>query len=92
VTFALGESGPDRQLTFRSAPTAAGPVGGDVSDAFQHLGDATSSSVVVVGDTVRVAAGTYTENVSLSKALTLLGAQNGVDARGRVVGAPNPAV
>src|SRR6185503_3798722 len=36
------------------------------------------------GDTIKVCPGTYLENVVLNKSLTLLGAQAGVDARGRV--------
>jgi hypothetical protein len=35
------------------------------------------------GDTIKVCPGTYLENVVLAKRLTLLGAQEGVDARGR---------
>ncbi len=35
------------------------------------------------GDTINVAAGTYNEQVQISKTLTLLGAQHGVDARTR---------
>lgn len=44
------------------------------------------------GDIINVAPGTYTENIILNKSVTLNGARAGVDARGRVVGAPNPAV
>ena len=36
------------------------------------------------GDTIKVCPGTYVENVVLNKSLMLLGAQAGVDARGRV--------
>ncbi|MCB9883575.1 MAG: right-handed parallel beta-helix repeat-containing protein [Planctomycetes bacterium] len=43
------------------------------------------------GETIELAAGTFTENVVLNKDVTLQGAQAGVDARGRVVGSPNPA-
>jgi hypothetical protein len=49
-------------------------------------------ALATTGDTINVGAGTYAENLVLTKELTLLGAQAGVDARGRVVGAPNPAV
>src|SRR5579862_5266295 len=37
------------------------------------------------GDTINVAAGTYNELVVISKTITLLGAQHGVDARTRTV-------
>ena len=35
------------------------------------------------GDTINVATGTYNEDVTVNKSLTLNGAQAGVDARGR---------
>jgi hypothetical protein len=43
------------------------------------------------GDTVRVAPGTFVENVTLDLDLTLEGAQAGTDACGRVAGSPDPA-
>ncbi len=44
------------------------------------------------GHVINVDAGTYPENVTLNKSLTINGAQVGVDARGRVIGVPNPMV
>ncbi|MEO8209450.1 MAG: DUF1565 domain-containing protein [bacterium] len=41
-------------------------------------------------DTLNVSAGTFAENVMLSKSLILKGSKAGVDARGRVSGAPDP--
>src|SRR2546428_12209624 len=41
-------------------------------------------AAAISGDTIKVCPGTYVENVILNKSLTLLGAQAGVDARGRV--------
>jgi len=46
----------------------------------------------VAADVIAVDAGTYNENVNIYKQLEIRGAQYDVDARGRVVGAPNPAV
>ena len=47
----------------------------------------------VPGDTVEIAAGNFAENLVVNKSpLTILGARNGVDARGRIAGVPNPAL
>ena len=47
----------------------------------------------VPGDTVEIAPGNFAENLVVDKSpLTILGAQNGVDAKGRVIGAPNPTL
>jgi DNA/RNA endonuclease G (NUC1) len=44
------------------------------------------------GDAIDVAPGSYNENLTLAKRVTLRGAKAGVDARGRVSGSPNPAI
>ena len=59
------------------------PPGTSCSDA----GYTTINAAVlaaVPGDTIRVCAGTYAENIVLNESLTLLGAQAGVNACGRV--------
>jgi hypothetical protein len=59
-------------------------------DAFATVMEAINA--VAAGGRTFVNAGTYNENLMLSKTLDLEGAQVGIEARGRVVGAPNPAV
>jgi hypothetical protein len=51
---------------------------------YSSIQAAISAPTTLPGDTIQVCRGTYGENVILFKRLTLLGAQAGVDARGRV--------
>lgn len=44
-----------------------------------------------IGYALKVCPGTYSEDLTLSKRLTINGAQSGIDARGRVIGIPSPA-
>jgi hypothetical protein len=68
-------------LMFFSAKksTAAGPICSVPGD-YSVIQDAVND---VGCTTINVAAGTYTENITITRALTLNGAQVGVDARGR---------
>jgi hypothetical protein len=59
-------------------------------DAFATIGGGITK--VASGGTVNVAAGNYAESISLTKRVNLLGAKNGVDARGRVPGTPDPSM
>ena len=59
------------------------PPGTSCSDAGYTTINA-AVAAAVPGDTIRVCAGTYTENIVLNESLTLLGAQAGVNACGRV--------
>ena len=59
----------------------AGPATAFGFDAFDTIQQAVE--VVAMGGTIIVDAGTYQENVVLNKQVDLLGAQAGVDARGR---------
>src|SRR5256886_413947 len=54
----------------------------DPTPTYMTIGAAVAAAAS--GDTIKVCPGTYVENVVLNKSLTLLGAQAGVDARGRV--------
>jgi hypothetical protein len=71
------------------SPAAGAAVALVVDDDGVQCPAATYTSIqaavndAVNGDTVQVCAGTYAENVTLAKDITLAGAQAGVDARGR---------
>ncbi|QDU49052.1 golvesin C-terminal-like domain-containing protein [Gimesia panareensis] len=62
-------------------------TGGDQNAVWNVTAFATIQEAVTAaaasGDTIQVAAGTYNENITLSKHVDLVGAQAGVDARGR---------
>src|SRR5437667_230904 len=62
--------------------TYSAPGTSCTSPGYPTIGAAVAAAVS--GDTIMVCDGTYTENVTLNKSLTLLGAQKGVDACGRV--------
>jgi pectin methylesterase-like acyl-CoA thioesterase len=64
------------------AASAAPGTGCGASAGYSTIGAAVAAAAP--GDTVEVCAGTYAEEVNLTKMLTLRGAQAGVDACGRV--------
>lgn len=75
--------------TIGEDPDGGGPATSFGCDSFDTIqggvsGIAPVSTGVASGGTVIVYDGTYTENVTIAKAMTLKGNQFGVDARGRV--------
>ncbi len=77
--------------TFASAQTThcvPSSFSGSCDDNHPTIQAAITHSVAL--DTVLVAPGTYAENLTIGVDITFQGAQAGVDARGRVIGAPNP--
>jgi hypothetical protein len=58
---------------------------------YDAFADIQSAADAVVGSTITVLPGTYAGGIVLSAGVNLHGAQVGVDARGRVVGVPDPA-
>lgn len=76
---------------FSATPLMATVTNTDTSETFATIQAAISDSDTLSGHTIVVDPGTYVENVTINKNVTLQGAQVGVDARGRVVGAPSAA-
>jgi nitrous oxidase accessory protein NosD len=70
---------------FGDDPDGAGPGNIFGYDAFATIQEGINA--VAAGGTVNVLAGSYNENLTLGKQITLNGAQHGVDARGRVAAA-----
>jgi hypothetical protein len=62
-------------------PDGAGPATSFGTDSFDTIGGGVAAAPA--SGTVIVASGNYNENVTVTKSLTLQGAQAGVDARGR---------
>ena len=69
-------------VTAASFSHAAVYINGNLGTDYVTIQAAVTAAVP--GDVIDVTAGTYIENVTINKALTLQGAQVGVDARGRV--------
>jgi len=64
----------------------------NTSEYFCSIQAAINDAQTLDGHIIEAEPATYPENVTVSKQLTIKGAKAGVDARGRVVGSPDPTV
>ncbi len=90
VLLGLGLPGVAQTTWFVDASVPSSGDGLTAATAFKTIQEGITSAVA--GDTVTVAAGDYvlTTALVLDRSIQILGAQVGVDARGRVVGPPSP--
>lgn len=70
-------------------PAVADPVH-NITQATDHLTIQDGIDNAVAGDVINVDPGTFSENITLNKSITLNGANAGATGCGRVVGAPSP--
>jgi hypothetical protein len=96
LTLALGvaptahAAGPATWFVNAASGADSSSCGGTSAAACKSIGQAVTNAAA--GDTVMVAAGTYAEQVTIMKTLTLLGPGVGNDASGRATVAPPASV
>jgi hypothetical protein len=67
------------------SPSGDNTNDGSLTNPWKTIQYAINTAIVVSGDTINVAAGTYNERIFITKGLTFLGATHGVSKKGYVV-------